>query len=436
MDRFNLGPGVLSVCVAAALLAGCGVLRQAQDDMQPPTGVPGAVPHDSALARTNSTNYKVLYSFGAAPDGNSPRAGLIDAGGVLYGTTREGGSHECYDYSTSAFHYTCGTVFRITTGGTEKVLYSFGEDPDANAPNAALVDVGGTLYGTTELGGSYICGYSDTGYYPCGALFSVTKGGTEKVLHSFGSGLDGATPQAGLIDVGGTLYGTTSAGGLYTCGLYVGGCGTVFSITTGGTETQMHDFHQRRHPHFPFAGLIDAGRTLYGTTSGGAAHYDGAVFSITLGGSVKVLHNFNGTDGARPAASLIRVQGMLYGTTTEGGAYGGGTVFSLTTGGTENVLHSFGKGTDGSKPSAGLIDVQGMLYGTTRSGGGSPSCTSGCGAVFSVTTGGTENVLHSFGDGTDGAQPFAGLVDVKGTLYGTTAQGGTYGYGTVFALTP
>ncbi|MGB8965118.1 MAG: choice-of-anchor tandem repeat GloVer-containing protein [Candidatus Cybelea sp.] len=327
MDRFNLGPGVLSVCVAAALLAGCGVLRQAQDDMQPPTGVPGAVPHDSALARTNSTNYKVLYSFGAAPDGNSPRAGLIDAGGVLYGTTREGGSHECYDYSTSAFHYTCGTVFRITTGGTEKVLYSFGEDPDANAPNAALVDVGGTLYGTTELGGSYICGYSDTGYYPCGALFSVTKGGTEKVLHSFGSGLDGATPQAGLIDVGGTLYGTTSAGGLYTCGLYVGGCGTVFSIT--------------------------------------------------LGGSVKVLHNFNGTDGARPAASLIRVQGMLYGTTTEGGAYGGGTVFSLTTGGTENVLHSFGKGTDGSKPSAGLIDVQGMLYGTTRSGGGSPSCTSG-----------------------------------------------------------
>jgi uncharacterized repeat protein (TIGR03803 family) len=100
------------------------------------------------------------------------------------------------------------------------------------------------------------------------------------------------------------------------------------------------------------------------------------------------------------------------------------------------VLHSFGNGTDGSKPSAGLIDVQGTLYGTTRSGGGSPSCTSGCGTVFSVTTGGTENVLHSFGDGTDGAQPFAGLVDVKGTLYGTTAQGGTYGYGTVFALTP
>ena len=57
------------------------------------------------------------------------------------------------------------------------------------------------------------------------------------------------------------------------------------------------------------------------------------------------------------------------------------------------------------------------------------------GTVFSITLGGKEKVLHSFGNGTDGKQPFAGLIDVNGTLYGTTAGGGTYGYGTVFALT-
>ena len=58
------------------------------------------------------------------------------------------------------------------------------------------------------------------------------------------------------------------------------------------------------------------------------------------------------------------------------------------------------------------------------------------GTVFSITTAGKEKVLHSFGGGTDGVGPFAGLIDVKGTLYGTTEQGGAYFYGAVFALTP
>src|ERR1022692_2364418 len=160
----------------------------------------------------------------------------------------------------------------------------------------------------------------------------------------------------------------------------------------------------------------------------------------------KVLHNFNhdGTDGWRPEAGLIfDAAGNLYGTTSQGGSSAVGAVFELTpaAGGTwtEKVLHSFlNDGTDGVNPVAGLIfDGAGNLYGTTYQGG-----TYGDGTVFELTpaAGGTwtEQVLHNFNyDSTDGAGPHAGLIfDAAGNLYGTAASGGTYSYGTAFELTP
>jgi uncharacterized repeat protein (TIGR03803 family) len=78
-----------------------------------------------------------------------------------------------------------------------------------------------------------------------------------------------------------------------------------------------------------------------------------------------------------------------------------------------------------------LIDVKGTLYGTTKSGG-----TKDMGTVFCLSTTGMEHVLHNFAGGADGANPYASLVNVKGTLYGTTASGGAYGQGTIFALSP
>src|SRR5271167_2431039 len=110
--------------------------------------------------------------------------------------------------------------------------------------------------------------------------------------------------------------------------------------------------------------------------------------------SDKVLHNFNdnGTDGYYPYASLIfDAAGNLYGTTSFGGAYGYGTVFELTPtaggGWTETVLHSFGNGTDGAYPDASLIfDAVGNLYGTTQPGGTYHNCNGGfyCGTVFEL----------------------------------------------------
>ncbi len=402
--------------------------------MQPPIVAPGALPQTSALATsTNRTHYKVLYSFSGGSDGSNPVAPLIYVGGTLYGETEAGGPYSCELYKG------CGTVFSVTLGGVEKVLHTFGAGSDGRFPRAGLIEVRGTLYGTTFLGGSHIC-YASSGkyYFSCGTVFSMTKNGTEKVLHSF-EGTDGANPSAGLIHVKGALYGTTGSGGGNICYSDSGfSCGTVFSVTTGGTEEVLHSFRARPDGAYPAAGLIYVGGKLYGTTFGGGRHGDGAVFTITTRGAEKVLHGFGaGSDGRGPSAGLIDVGGTLYGTTENGGAYTCGshgahcgTVFSIVPGGTEKVLHSFGSGSDGANPIGSLIELNGKLYGTTVNGG-----AYGGGTVFSITPGGKEKVRHSFGAGYDGGGPEAGMIDAGGTLYGTTVGGGTDGRGTVFALT-
>ncbi|MGB8908923.1 MAG: choice-of-anchor tandem repeat GloVer-containing protein [Candidatus Cybelea sp.] len=307
-----------------------------------------------------------------------------------------------------------------------KVLYRFRGKPDASLPYASLIDVDGTLYGTTEKGGTA----------NRGVIFSITQNGTEKVLYSVKKAPDGALPAAAVIDVKGTLYGTTLAGGSYRYSYY-SDAGTVFSVTTSGAEKVLHSFGHRNDGVQPVASLFDGSQRLYGTTRIGGKHNCGTVFSITTSGSERLRYSFaGGADGCAPVAGLIDVGGTLYGTTSRGGAYsvcagggGCGTVFSVTKSGTEKVLHSFGYGTDGGIPRAGLIDVDGTLYGTTSSGG-----TNGNGTVFSITTSGSEKVVYSFGGDTDGSNPTAGLIDVGGTLYGTTANGGSAGFGTVFSI--
>jgi uncharacterized repeat protein (TIGR03803 family) len=148
-----------------------------------------------------------------------------------------------------------------------------------------------------------------------------------------------------------------------------------------------------------------------------------------------VLYNFTGsTDGAYPYAGLVRDQaGNVYGTTDAGGASGYGVVFKVDSSGTETVLHSFTGGTtDGAFPFAGLIqDKSGNFYGTTIYGGASSA-----GTVFKVDSSGSETVLYSFAGGTtDGCYPYGGLVqDSSGNLYGTTSNCGAASKGTVFKV--
>ena len=311
-------------------------------------------------------------------------------------------------------------------------LYNFSGGSDGGGPYPGLMKKAGTLYGTTTFGGSQNCPVG------CGAVYSLTQAGSETVLHAFTGGTDGAYPGANLINVRGIFYGTTANGGDLHCN-HARGCGTVFSVTPGGVETVLHTFKHLGDGHYPEAGLTHIGGKLYGTTMSGGAYNHGTVYSITLGGHERVLYSFKGgSDGAGPEASLTNVDGLLYGTTVRGGggkcSHGCGTVFTVTPSGAETVLHAFDD-KDGAYPGAPLINVSGTLYGTTGFGGGA-SCaqnshTSGCGTVFEITSTGIEIVLHSFAGGTDGANPF-GLTLVDGTFYGTAANGGgtgCYGFG-------
>jgi uncharacterized repeat protein (TIGR03803 family) len=148
-----------------------------------------------------------------------------------------------------------------------------------------------------------------------------------------------------------------------------------------------------------------------------------------------VLHNFKGSgygDGVNPRAGLVRdAAGNLYGTTVGGGSLGYGTVFKVNKSGKETVLYSFAGGTDGIGPFARLVrDAAGNLYGTTVNGG-----SSNYGTVFKVSNTGKETVLHSFAGAPDGCSPFGGLLrDGVGNLYGTTYSCGAYSYGTVFKI--
>ncbi|HKV82551.1 MAG TPA: choice-of-anchor tandem repeat GloVer-containing protein [Candidatus Sulfotelmatobacter sp.] len=314
-------------------------------------------------------------------------------------------------------------------GQTEKVLDSFANSPDGANPRyvTPVLDAAGNLYGTTNYGGNY----------GLGTVFKVTQSGTETVLHSFNvDGTDGAYPVASLVMYRGNLYGTTVEGGTDNID------GTVFELkhtTKGWTETILHSFGASGDGSQPYCALTVDNKTgnLYGTTNVGGAYSHGTVFELTPSGTETILWSFgNGTDGANPIAGVIRdTNGNLYGTTEYGGDSGYGAVFKLTPSGTESILHSFDlNGTDGAYPVAKLVMYSGNLYGTTVNGG-----AYGDGTVFKVTPSGTETILHSFANNDiEGINPYAGLVMHNGNFYGTTANGGGIGgvAGTVFEMTP
>jgi uncharacterized repeat protein (TIGR03803 family) len=310
-----------------------------------------------------------LYALPAAGDGD-PEAGLTYWHGRLYGT-----SFGAPGVSTSG-----GAVFATTLDGQGKVLHQFGKtSSDGASPSGRLIVVNGTLYGTTTGGGGVTGG--------AGTVFAISAGGSETVLYRFKGGTDGASPKGGLTYYQGALYGTTSEGGT-GCGDAFNGCGTVFKLTLRGKESVLYRFKGGADGGSPNGDLLPLGGRFYGTTGlGGGANSAGTVFSVTPTGEEHIVHAFTGdSDGGSPAAGLTSFNGVLYGTTAAGGGVvhhqeAVGTVFSLTVSGHETVLHAFGTKTgDGSAPAGGLVHLGAYLYGTTTSGG-----AYNAGTVFRIT---------------------------------------------------
>jgi uncharacterized repeat protein (TIGR03803 family) len=388
----------------------------------------------------------ILWNFGNGADGNGPGALIMDTQGNLFGATAGGGAYARVDANGNDLG---GTVFELTPPSsgaglwTESVLWSFGNGNDASIPVSQvglIMDKNGNLYGTTTYGGAY-AGFDANGNNFGGTVFELMppsnagEAWTESVLWSFGSGVDGNMPTAGvIIDGSGNLYGTTDGGG-------TNGDGTVFELTPPAkagepwTESILADFGSG-------AGVIrDSSGNLYGITGG-------SVFELTPPATSRgnwtesILWKFGivPNDGFEPLAGVIMdASGNLYGTTANGGAYfrgghinvnPGGTVYELTppsggaTSWSESILWSFGGDGDGEVPYAGVImDTSGNLYGTTVYGGD----------VFELIhpskVGGswTESILAGIGSGV------GGIRDAHGNLFGS-AGGGTYGGGVAFEV--
>lgn len=381
---------------------------------------------------------KVLYSFTGGSDGYKPHYLLFDQSGNLYGTTWGG-------------DYDAGTIFKLTPNPdgswTQSVLYSFTGGSDGYGPVSGGVawDAAGSLYGGTVWGG----------LYGSGVLFKVTPNadGTsvQSVIHQFTGGADGSFPETTpFFDATGRLYAVASYGGAV-------GCGTAFEMTPkSNNKWSFRVIHQFKHNPAcsPQAGLIpDTAGNLYGTTRNdyegcaGAPNECGTVFKLTSTSNgnwtYRVIHKFTGgKGGSDPSVAGLAFddKGNLYGTTEDAGAYSAGVFFKLTPGAndkwTYRVLHQFKSSRDGGNPNRHLFrDAAGNFYGTTGNGG-----TYGYGTVYKMGSNPdgtwTFSVLYNFA-GSDGAIPSSGPIpDGAGNFYGITEQGGAFGAGAVYEITP
>jgi uncharacterized repeat protein (TIGR03803 family) len=380
-----------------------------------------------------------LYNFNSVSggtDGYYGYAGLIaDKSGNLYGTTYYGGKGY-------------GVVYQLTLSGgvwTETVLHPFAVGTtDGEYPIGGLVsDKAGNLYGVTYQGGTS----------NLGTVYELKKSGggfTFSVIYSFaGYPKDGEYPYSTslVFDAKGNLYGTTEYGGSNNLG-------TIFLLKQSKgawAERVLHSFAGTADGAYPVAGLtVGKGGFLYGTTYAGGPTYNiGTAYELfqTRGLWVeRPIFTFSGgSSGTHPEAPLaLDATGHLYGTAYQGGSANVGMVYKLTQGKnkkwTQSVLHNFAGGsTDGSYPYFGdgvVLDAKGNVYGASYQGGS----TSNYGTVYELAlTKGKykENILHAFtGGATDGCYVRAGLLLLKGNLYGATFECGAHSGGVVFEVKP
>lgn len=404
-----------------------------------------------------------LNIFTSAPGILTQPASQTDplGGAATFTVTADGDTPLSYQWQWNGTNLTNGgnvsgatssvlTLNNLTpsNAGTYSVIVSndLGSTPSANAtlaidaytaPSVTLSSLysftGGTDGGDPnglmqETNGIFYGTTAAGGAHGAGSIFAMTPSGAVAPLYSFNSASSGAsTPAAGLTQgPDGNLYGTTELGGTR-------GVGTVFVTTTNGVVRQLATLRPALGSE-PAAPLI-VGRdgALYGTTVLGGAFNVGEIFRITTNGTLTGLASFNYTNGAQPTAVIQAADGSLWGTTYVGGASGDGTAFRATTNGALASVVSFSYTNGPGLPYAGLVQTpDGNFWGTTYEGG-----AYGNGLVYEMTPAGTVTTIYSFTGQSDGAHPAAALtLGNDGNFYGTTAFGGAFQAGTVFRLTP
>lgn len=211
----------------------------------------GAADYGTVYSISPNGNEKILHSFRGGHDGGSPQRDLTAFGGVIYGTTQEGGDPACTDG--------CGTIFSVTTAGKERVIYRFPPPARRGSDNLTpsyLVPAHGVLYGTTIFGGKR----------DAGTVFRSTLSGQVRIVHVFSGGRDGGHP-GGLVCINGTLYGATGRGGLHNAGV-------IFTMSPSGREDVIYNDLPNTNGSGRF---IKVGDAFYGTFGA----YDGGFFRLT-----------------------------------------------------------------------------------------------------------------------------------------------------------
>ena len=333
----------------------------------------------------------------------------------------------------------CGTIFKLTPSGkkyAETILYRF-QGPNGNdgqVPSGGVISRAANSLVRPALGGNFST--YDCYYEGCGTVFKLPLSGSglEKILFAF-SGNNGAVVSRGVIDKGGTLVDPTNYEGEY-------GYGTVFdTLPEGGyAENTLHEFADRNNGGLPLRDHRREWVAIRRDRSGRSAqlrhgiqadafrqrlHRDHALSFLQAEATVRIRVQALSTSMvlcmARAEAAERTITDIKL--TPSGGGY------------VESTLYPFKGGRDAEGTYSTLTEQAGTIYGTSEHGG-----LDNYGTVFKLTPSGrgySESVIYRFKGGTDGSDPYWGVVaDKNGTLYSTTATGGPFGNGTVFELAP
>ena len=350
--------------------------------------------------------YKNLFAYPGTDNNTSgitwPSVLSQGQDGDLYSTIQTNGANNA------------GSVYKIDPSGNYTLLYSFCAEAGhcavtgANPTGGVTLGFDGNLWGTTLNGGTD----------GAGTVFKVTPAGALTNVYNFTNGTDDSAPNFTVLQgQDGNIYGVSEE-------QYSGQYGSFFKLSTKGKIT-AHPFNYTdgATPSLPVQGND---LNFYGTTQvgGDATCKCGVIYKATAAGKITVLHKFTGypTDGNRPIGILaLGPDGNFYGTTYVGGAKNIGTVFKITPGGAYTLLYSFGTVTgDPAEPIAGLtLGTNGTFYGSSAAGGSLNG-----GAIFQITSSGTEKVLYSFCvlSCYDGLAPTTPMtLHTDGKFYGNTA---------------